>query len=398
MDAHTTPILEIGLILLAAVAAGWLARRLHLPAIVGYLAVGLGFSPFTPGYVADREQLELLADVGVVLLLFEVGIEVDLTKLRRDHGAVLLAGPAQVVISTVIAGLAFLVTGLEPIAAAVIGLSVALSSSIVIVNITLSRRRTTDRPTEEALVGWAVMQDIVGVALAAILLSVMDPGGRSLGEAALGLVGFGVVTIVAARLLLPRVLRGLRDEHDLFLITSVGSGLALAGVGAAVFGVPLALAAFVGGLAVTESHEANEARRRLRPFRDVFAVLFFVAIGTLVDPSQLGAAAPWIALLLGLVVVAKVAVAWILAKVLRLNVRPLQLAVGLGQIGEFSFVLASVAVAAGTIDGVLFIAIIAAVAVSIAASSILVRLVPVPADVPPPVVGDAQPPVAAETG
>ena len=315
MDAHTTPILEIGLILLAAVAAGWLARRLHLPAIVGYLAVGLGFSPFTPGYVADREQLELLADVGVVLLLFEVGIEVDLTKLRRDHGAVLLAGPAQVVISTVIAGLAFLVTGLEPIAAAVIGLSVALSSSIVIVNITLSRRRTTDRPTEEALVGWAVMQDIVGVALAAILLSVMDPGGRSLGEAALGLAGFGVVTIVAARLLLPRVLRGLRDEHDLFLITSVGSGLALAGVGAAVFGVPLALAAFVGGLAVTESHEANEARRRLRPFRDVFAVLFFVAIGTLVDPSQLGAAAPWIALLLGLVVVAKVLVAWLLAKV-----------------------------------------------------------------------------------
>ena len=144
----------------------------------------------------------------------------------------------------------------------------------------------------------------------------------------------------------------------------------LAGVGAAVFGVPLALAAFVGGLAVTESHEANEARRRLRPFRDVFAVLFFVAIGTLVDPSQLGAAAPWIALLLGLVVVAKVLVAWLLAKLRRLNVRPLQLAVGLGQIGEFSFVLASVAVAAGTIDGVLFIAIIAAVALSIAASSI----------------------------
>jgi monovalent cation:H+ antiporter-2, CPA2 family len=396
MDAHTTPILEIGLILLAAVAAGWLARRLHLPAIVGYLAVGLGFSPFTPGYVANREQLELLADVGVVLLLFEVGIEVDLTKLRRDHGAVLLAGPAQVVISTVIAGVAFLVAGLEPIAAAVIGLSVALSSSIVIVNITLSRRRTTDRPTEEALVGWAVMQDIVGVALAAILLSVMDPGGRSLGEAALGLVGFGIVTIVAARLLLPAVLSRLRDEHDLFLITSVGSGLALAGVGAALFGVPLALAAFVGGLAVTESHEANEARRRLRPFRDVFAVLFFVAIGTLVDPSQLGAAAPWIALLLGLVVIAKVAVAWILARLLRLHVRPLQLAVGLGQIGEFSFVLASVAVAAGTIDGVLFIAIIASVAISIAASSILVRLVP---NAPPPAAtDDPGPPRPIEVG
>ena len=97
MDATSAPILEIGLILLAAVAAGWVARRLGLPAIVGYLAVGLGFSPFTPGYVADHEQLELLADVGVVLLLFEVGIEVDLGRLRRDHGPLLWAAPLQVV-------------------------------------------------------------------------------------------------------------------------------------------------------------------------------------------------------------------------------------------------------------------------------------------------------------
>jgi Kef-type K+ transport system membrane component KefB len=96
--------------------------------------------------------------------------------------------------------------------------------------------------------------------------------------------------------------------------------------------------------------------------------------------------------------VAKVGVAWALARLARLSVRPLQLAVGLGQIGEFSFVLASVAVAAGTIDGVLFIAIIAAVALSIAASSILVRLVPVPTDTPPPIAGGAMPPVAGETG
>ena len=142
--------------------------------------------------------------------------------------------------------------------------------------------------------------------------------------------------------------------------------------------MPLALAAFVGGLAVTESHEADEARRRLRPFRDVFAVLFFVAIGTLVDPSRLGEAAPWLALLLALIVVAKVGVAWALARVARLEVRPLQLAVGLGQIGEFSFVLASAALAASAIDLVLFTAIIASVAVSIAVSSVAVRMVGVP--------------------
>ena len=383
MDATTTPILEIGGILLAAVAGGWLARRLGLPAIVGYLGVGLAFSPFTPGHVADPHQLELLADVGVVLLLFEVGIEVDLTRLRRDHGPLLWAAPAQTLLSTAIAGAILFAVGLAPMTAALVGLCVALSSSVVIVNITVSRRRTTDRSTEQALLGWSVLQDLVGVALAAILLAALDPRGGSLPQAVLGLVGFGIVSLAVARVL-HLVLRGLRDQHDLFLIASVGSGLALAGLGAAAFGVPLALAAFVGGLAVTESHEANEARRRLRPFRDVFAVLFFVVIGTFIDPGRLGEAAPWVALLVGLVAVAKIGLAWGLARLARLEVHRLQLAVGLGQIGEFSFVLASAGAAAGAIDPNLFTAIIAAVALSIAASSIAVRLVPVrdPPDAP----------------
>ena len=172
MDATSAPILEIGAVLLAAAFGGWLARRLTLPAIVGYLAVGLAISPFTPGYVADRHQLQLLADVGVVLLLFEVGIEVDIDRLRREHGALLWIAPAQTVLSTVIAAAAFLFVGLEPVAAGLLGLCVALSSSIVIVNITRSRRRTTDRPTEIALLGWSVLQDLVGVAIAAILLVV----------------------------------------------------------------------------------------------------------------------------------------------------------------------------------------------------------------------------------
>jgi K+:H+ antiporter len=375
MDATSAPIFEIGLVLLAAVAGGWIARRLGLPAIVGYLAVGLGFSPFTPGYVADHGQLELLADVGVVLLLFEVGIEVDLARLRRDHGPILWAAPLQAVISTAIAGLVLYLVGLDVGAAALVGLCVALSSSVVIVNITVSRRRTTDRPTEIALLGWSVMQDLVGVGLAAVLLALFAPTGRGLPATLLGLALFGVVTVLVARLL-PSILRRLHDEHDLFLITSVASGLTLAGLGAVVFGVPLALAAFVGGLAVTESREAAEARRRLLPFRDVFAVLFFVAIGTLIDPGRLVEGLPWLALLLLLVVLAKVAVAWALVRLARLDVRAIQLAVGLGQIGEFSFVLASAAVAAGVIDAVLYVEIIAAVAVSIAASAVLVRYVP----------------------
>jgi len=374
MDHTAGPILEIGVLLLGAVGAGWLARRLGLPAVVGYLALGIVVSPFTPGYVANRDQLQLLADLGVVLLLFEVGIEVDILRIRSEQRGLIIAAPLQTVMTMAVAGLAFTAAGLAPIPAALIGLSIAMSSSVVIVNITRSRRRTTDRRTEEALLGWSALQDTAGVMIAAVLLALLGIGGRPLGEAVIDLVAFLALAIGVARIL-PAVLRALRSEHDLFLIVSVAAGLALAGVGSAVFGVPLALAAFVGGLAVTESPEAAEARRRLLPFRDVFAVLFFVAIGTLIQPDALLRGLPWLVLFLALIGGAKVAVAYGLARALGLPARPLQLAVGLGQIGEFSFVLGSAAVAAGTIDDGTYVALVAAVALSIAISTVVVRLV-----------------------
>ena len=374
MDHTAGPILEIGLLLLGAVVAGWAARRVGLPAVVGYLALGMIVSPFTPGVVADREQLQLLADLGVVLLLFEVGIEVDLLRIRSEQRGLIVAAPIQTVVTTAIAGAVLFAAGLEPIPAALIGLSISLSSSVVIVNITKSRRRTTDRPTEEALLGWSALQDSTGVAIAAVLLALLGLGARPLGEAALGLVAFLALTVAVARVL-PMVLRALRSEHDLFLIVSVASGLALAGVGSAVFGVPLALAAFVGGLAVSESPEAAEARRRLLPFRDLFAVLFFVAIGTLIQPDALARGIGWLVLFLVLIVVAKVGVAYALARATRLPARPLQLAIGLGQVGKFSFVLGSAAVAAGAITNEAYVALVAAVALSIAVSTVVVRLV-----------------------
>ncbi len=373
MESTTPAILEVGLVLLGAVGAGWLARRISLPAIVGYLAVGIVLSPFTPGLVADRHQLELFADVGVVLLLFEVGIEVDLGRIRREHGALLWLAPLQTILTTVIGGLAFMAVGLPPLSALVVGLCIALSSSVVIVNMTRSRRRTTDRPTEVALLGWSVLQDITGVTLAAVLLAAIGLNGRPLAESLAGLGAFLVLTLVTARVV-PFVLRALRGQSDFFLVVSVASGLTLAGLGSAVFGVPLALAAFVGGLAITDSHEAAEARRRLLPFRDLFAVLFFVAIGTLVDPGELSRSLGWLGLLLGLVVVAKVGAAYVLARLGRVAARPAQLAVGLGQIGEFSFVLAAAMVAANEITDQLFVAIVASVATTIAFSTVLVRL------------------------
>src|SRR5712692_9348731 len=352
---------------------GWVARRAGLPAVLGYLATGLIVSPFTPGYTADRHQLQLFADVGVVLLLFEVGIEIDPLKLGRERGRLLLLAPLQTVLTAVLAGAAGVLVGLSLAGALLLGLCLALSSSVVVVNITRSRRRTTDAATDEALLGWSVIQDLVGVLLALAALIALGLEARS-GSLAVALTVVYVAMVVAAAGLFPGLLRRLQQEHDLFLILVVATALALAGIGALVFGVPLALAAFISGLAITESREATEARERLLPFRDVFAVLFFVAIGALIDPGVLLKGVGWLALLLVLLVVAKVLPIYLLARFARLPGRPRQIATGLGQIGEFSFVLATIGVSRHVIPSELYAAILAAVVVTIAASTLLVRV------------------------
>ncbi len=372
MQVSAPGILDVGIVLLLAAGAGWLARTLALPAVVGYLAVGLAISPFTPGYVADRDQLTFLADIGVALLLFEVGIEIDVGRLRREHGAVSWAAPLQVLLTTAGSAAVLAALGVPPLGAWLVGLGVAMSSSVVVVNITRSRRRTTDRQTEQAMLGWSVLQDLTGVIVAVILLAVAGPGGRPWPVALGGGLAFAAVAAGAA-LALPRVLRELEGETDIFLIVSVAVGLALAGLGALVAGIPVALAAFVAGLAIVEGPEAAEVRRRLLPFRDLLAVLFFVVIGSLIDPAALADGLPWLGLL-AVLVAAKSGLTAGLARVGTIRARPLQLGIGLGQVGEFSFVLATIGVEAGVIDDQLFAAILGAVVVTIVGSTTLVRL------------------------
>lgn len=373
MEVSAPGILDVGIVLLLAAGAGWLARALSLPAVVGYLAVGLAISPFTPGYVADREQLAFLADIGVVLLLFEVGIEIDVGRLRREQGAITWAAPLQVLATTGISLAVLVAAGVPAMGAAFVAIGVAMSSSVVIVNITRSRRRTTDRPTEQAMLGWSVVQDLTGVTLAVILVAVAGAEDRPLALAIAGAVAFAGVAALAA-VALPRVLRELEGEHDLFLIVSVAVGLAVAGLGAVVAGIPVALAAFVAGLAIVEGPEAAEVRKRLLPFRDLLAVLFFVLLGSLIDPAALGRGLPLLAVLVALVIVAKSAVVGLLARVARLPAGAAQLGIGLGQVGEFSFVLASVGVALGVVDAELYAAVLGAVVVTIVGSTILVRV------------------------
>jgi CPA2 family monovalent cation:H+ antiporter-2 len=372
VDRTAPAILELGLLLLLAALAGRGARAVGLPAVLGYLAVGVVVSPFTPGYVANREQLAVLADVGVILLLFEVGIEINPVRIAREARRLLILSPLQVAVTWLVSALACVALGLSPAGAAMIGLSIAMSSSVVVVNITRSRRRTTDPATDDELLGWSVIQDLVGVSAALVLVVILGIGERPGLVAFAGVVAF-VILAAAAAFALPWLLRRLQTEHDLFLLVSLASGLLIAGVGSRFLGIPLALAAFVAGLAITESPVAAEARQRLLPFRDVFAVMFFVALGTVIDPAAMPGALPWLLAFLLMVGVAKVALVWAMARLAKLRARPLQLAVGLGQVGEFSYVLGALALGAGLIDGRVSSALVAAVVISIAASSILVR-------------------------
>lgn len=365
-------VLNVGIVLTAAATMGFTARKLGLPSVIGYLLTGLLVSPFTPGFVADNNQLALLADIGVVLLLFEVGIELDLRKISREQKGLIWGVPAQMGFGLLVGTPIFLWLGIPIFGALLMSLSIAMSSSVVIVNITRSPRRATDASTEQALLGWSLVQDVVGVAAAAIILALFGSGESSLIVAIGGLIGFGAIAIAASRVL-PRVLRAVRWEKDLFLIYSVSFGLVLAALGTVVFGIPMALAGFVAGLAINQSRDTEEVRKAILPFRDLFAVLFFVVIGTLIEPRELASAWPFALLVLVLMIFLKTFPTMALAKIAKLNVRPTQLGVGVSQIGEFSFVLGSLAFAQELITRSQFTGLLAAVVLSITASTILIR-------------------------
>ncbi len=364
-------IFDIGFVLLLAALAGWIARRVGLPDVIGWLAAGIVVGPFTPGFVADRTEIAVLADIGVVLLLFEVGLELDLRRIRRDSPTVLWAAPLQVFVtvgvSTALVGLAL---GTGPVVSAIVGLAVASSSSAVIASLAGGDVHA-DRSLETAM-SWSGIQDLVTVVLAAVLFSIDGVDDLPLPLAIAGLLLYAAAVVLVARVL-PGILKKLLDAEDVFLLVSLATAITMAGLGAIVFHVPVALAAFVAGLAITESHETLQLRRNLMPFRAVFAVFFFVSIGFVFDPTLLGAALPLLGLFIALVVLAKAAVIAGIGRTTRLTGHPVLVATALGQMGEFGFVIAATLLLNGQISKTTFAAVIAAVAISVAVSTILYR-------------------------
>lgn len=190
-----------------------------------------------------------------------------------------------------------------------------------------------------------------------------------------GLIGFGLLAYVASKLL-PVLLQIVRWEKDLFLIYSVSVGLVLAALGTVVFGIPMALAGFVAGLAINQSRDTEEVRKAILPFRDLFAVLFFVVIGSLIEPAQVLKAWPFALLIIVLLVLLKTLPIALFAHLGKLKVKKMQFAIGMSQVGEFSFVLGSLAYSEGALTRSQFTGVLMAVVISIICSTLLVRKAP----------------------
>jgi monovalent cation:H+ antiporter-2, CPA2 family len=355
---------EVGIVLVAALIGGLVARALRLPVLLGYLLAGLVVGPYTPGFIADESAVRMVADLGVALLMFAVGVQFSLDELRHVGKTAVLGGALQIggtIGLGLLIGTAF---GWGIYGGLYLGCALALSSTAVMLKI-LEERGELGTTHGAVMLGILVVQDlslilmIVLLPALAVLFGVGEAPAAAGGSSPMAVVGIallkaalflGGTLLLATRgvpALLDRVAR--TGSRELFLLTVVCLCL-LAGWIADAMGLGMALGAFLAGMVVSESSYAHEVFSQVRPLRDVFASLFFVSVGMLLDPAFVAQNA----LLIGVVVIAllvgKSLVTMLAMRAFGLSGRDIiRVGLGLAQIGEFSFVLASVGAAKGLI-------------------------------------------------
>jgi CPA2 family monovalent cation:H+ antiporter-2 len=335
--------------LTAALVLGYLTQRIGLSPIAGYLIAGIAVGPHSPGFVANAGYAEQLASVGVILLMFGVGLEFhleDLIAIWRTAVPGALAGMGAAT-ATGTAGAHAL--GWPWLSALVFGLTLSVASTVVLVRV-LSDTRQLHTQTGHVAVAWLVVEDVLTVLVLVILPTLAMPG-FNLATIGLGtlvaigkLAGLIAIAIPVGGRLVPQLLDRVAAtrSRELFTLSVLVLALGIAVLAAALFGVSIALGAFVAGLVVGRSDYSVRATGDALPMRDAFAVLFFVSIGMLVNPGQLTSEIPLLLLAIAVVVVIKPLVASLMLLLLRYPLRiALTVPAALAQIGEFSFILAN---------------------------------------------------------
>ncbi|MEO8621693.1 MAG: cation:proton antiporter [bacterium] len=366
----------------AALILGLLAARLKLPPIVGYLVAGIAVGPFTPGFVADGGVASQTAELGVVLLMFGVGLHFSLRDLMLVRGTVVPGALLQMLGTGTIAAMVGRFWGLSWGGAIVLGFSLAIASTVVVLK-GLEARDRLDSPEGRLAVGWLVVEDLAMV-LVLVLLPAVAPALGGTAEAgstagagslvvtivlAVGKVaGFGVVMFVGGRRLVPWLLEHVArlGSRELFTLTVLSIALGVGTLASQFFGVSFALGAFVAGAVVSESDLSHRAAADALPLQDAFAVLFFVSVGMLFDPRVLIDHPGKVLIGLTVIVVGKFTLSYVILRMLGQTSRiAVTLAGSVAQIGEFSFILAALGVTLGLLDRETQALIVASALVSI---------------------------------
>jgi len=358
-DTSLIDIVAVGLGL--AFVLGALANKLRLSPLVGYLLAGVFVGPFTPGFVADQEIATQLSEIGVMLLMFGVGLHFSLEDLLEVKWIAIPGALAQITVATLLGmGLAWAM-GWPLLHGLVFGLALSVASTVVLLR-AMEERRLLDTKRGRIAIGWLIVEDLVMV-LALVLLPAL---GGMLGEggtrpedtgagvilAALGwtLVKvslFVAVMLLVGRRVIPWTLEKVAGtgSRELFTLSVLAIALGVAFGSAALFGVSFALGAFFAGMLLNESELSHKAANDSLPLRDAFAVLFFVSVGMLFDPRIL-VEHPWQVLgTLAIILVGKSVIAyWIMRAFRHPTETALTISVSLAQIGEFSFILAGLGV------------------------------------------------------
>ncbi len=361
MPEHHTPLVAmIAAGLALAFGLGLLAHRFRVSPLVGYLLAGIAVGPFTPGFVGDQALANQLAEIGVILLMFAVGLHFSLKDLMSVRAIVLPGALAEIAVLTSLGAALAWSFGWGAAAGLVFGLSLSVASTVVLTR-TLQERHVLDTDRGRIAVGWLVVEDLVMVL---VLVLLPAAGGALAGGAApsagglaaillltLGKVGaFVAAMLLVGRRVVPWILHyaAHTGSRELFRLSVYAVALGIAYGAAALFGVSFALGAFFAGMVLAESPLSQRATEEALPLRDAFAVLFFVSVGMLFNPSVL-VEAPLAVLATVAIVVGGKSVAALL--IVRAFGHPwataLTIAASLAQIGEFSFILAALGVALG---------------------------------------------------
>ncbi len=381
MEHNLDLILTLTFGLTGALILGYIAQKIKLSPLVGYLIAGILVSPHSPGFVADMSISQQCAEIGVVLLMFGVGMHFKLTDLIAVRNIAVSGALIQIAASTIICALLVKILGWSWISGIILGIAISVASTVVLTRV-LSDNKILHTPTGHTAIGWLIMEDLF-----TILVLVLLPAFFGKTSSNHNLILTFVFTIlklavlVAFALVVGKKIIHFLLEHiaktanrELFILSVLVLALGISVCAAKFFGASMALGAFLAGMVVGQSNFSARATSEALPISDVFAVLFFVSVGMLFDVSTLVESWLLITILFVIVILIKPIIAIIIVKILKQPItKAIYIGCALGQIGEFSFILASMAVSYGIMSRDAYNAIIFVSIVTITLNTIIYR-------------------------